>query len=241
MPAGHGMTVSRLSGASGTTAFTASLCPINTYGAIELTWGLKFAPCKPCPRGLITLEAGMTSADNCTNPSGWGYNGFTAEICASGSWAAPSTLMTCTDCPIYRNTTSISPLGGIPFTDAISALPLPSTYGTDQDHYTDCKVMAGYGVLTTANSVSLSLEQKAALDIGECPIGTFGVGGEVASVCTACAATAGDGSGGLGPYSTTEEAGAASAADCKGGFLSGLSYCPHIPKFMFCGCQSILV
>jgi hypothetical protein len=211
MPAGWGMTFNRATG-----LFTASICPINTYGSIELTYGLKFSPCKPCPRGLITSGPEMISDDNCTNPAGWGWNGFTAEICPPGSYAAAGTLLSCTACPLYRNTTSIVPATGVvPFLDAVSAMPLPATLGTDMDGLTDCKVVPGYGILNTTDISAFTVEQRVALDVGECPIGTYSVGGLVDSPCVTCASTTGGPGVGLGPQSTTAEAGSTALTDCN--------------------------
>jgi hypothetical protein len=208
------MTFNRATG-----TFTAAICPQNTYGAIERTYGLKFSPCKPCPRGLITTGPGMISDDNCTNPAGWGWNGFTAEICPAGSWAAAGTLMTCTNCPMNRNTTSILPSVGTPFTDAISALPLPATLGTDQDAVIDCKVMPGFGVANTTNIDGFTDAMKAGLDVIECGIGSFSAGGLIDSRCTTCASTPGNApNAGLGPYSTTLEPGLTSVTACNGGY-----------------------
>jgi hypothetical protein len=163
----------------------------------------------------------MISKDNCTNPAGWGWNGFTAEICPPGSWAAAGTMLSCTACPLNRNTTSITALAGVPFTDAVSAMPLPSTFGTDMDNYTDCKIIAGYGAIGTngiLNSTELSAftaEAQASLDVGECPVGTYSTGGSVGSLCDTCASSTGGANGGLGPYSTTSNTGSTNVTDCN--------------------------
>jgi len=220
MPAGYGMTFNRTSG-----LFTAAICPNNTYGSIEQTYGLKFSPCKPCPRGLVTSGPGMISKDNCTNPAGWGWNGYTAEICPPGSYVAANTLLSCTACPLNRNTTSITSPSGVPFTDMVSAMPLPLTTGTDMNDFADCKVIAGYGlmnstgVVAAADILTLTNNQKAGLDVGECPLGSYSTGGDVGSTCLTCAANSnptGSVAGtGLGPYSTTLETGSANVTDCN--------------------------
>ena len=207
------MTFNRVTG-----AFTAAICPKDTYGAIEKTYGLKFSPCKPCPRGLITIDVGQISDDNCTNSPGWGWNGFTAEVCPAGYYAAGGTLNPCTICPMNRNTTSILPTPTTtPFTDPLAALPLPGTLGTDQDGITDCKVMAGFGVLNNTALSGLTDAQKVNLDTQECPIGSFSPGGLIDSRCTTCASTTGNAANaGLGPQSTTLEEGATSVTSCSG-------------------------
>jgi hypothetical protein len=60
--------------ASGKNNFTGMDCPINTYGASAIVWGWAAAPCKPCPRNMITdgLEK-QSSMDACVNPDKFGY------------------------------------------------------------------------------------------------------------------------------------------------------------------------
>ena len=209
------MTFNRTSG-----TFNAAACPINTFGSIELTYGLKFSPCKPCPRGLVTRAAASISKDNCTNNPGWGWNGFTAEICPPGSYAANNTLMSCTTCPLNRNTTSIATGANAPFfTDAVSAMPLPAGAGTDMDSVEDCKVIAGFGVINSTGIMDLAdaavHSTPWTLDVGECPIGTYGTGGATGAVCVTCASLLLSGAG-AGPYSTTLESGSTNLTDCNG-------------------------
>jgi hypothetical protein len=45
--------------AQGANAFAGMDCPANTYGAAGRVYGLTSAPCKPCPRNMITdLQVG---------------------------------------------------------------------------------------------------------------------------------------------------------------------------------------
>jgi hypothetical protein len=54
--------------------FSASDCPVNTYGVAAKMYGLAAAPCKPCPRNMITDGAlRVNSSDACINPDGFGY------------------------------------------------------------------------------------------------------------------------------------------------------------------------
>ncbi len=54
--------------------FVGKDCPINTYGAAGKVYGWAAAPCKPCPRNMIT--DGLTKVNNsdvCINDDGFGY------------------------------------------------------------------------------------------------------------------------------------------------------------------------
>jgi hypothetical protein len=60
--------------ASGRNMFSATDCPVNTYGVTGKMYGLAAAPCKPCPRNMITDGAArVNSSDACVNPDGFGY------------------------------------------------------------------------------------------------------------------------------------------------------------------------
>jgi hypothetical protein len=96
---GYGMVYDRA-----TSQYKSVSCAANTYGVSAREYGLKFTPCKPCARGL-TSPAASTGEAACTNPAGWGFNGFTAEVCGSGYWAAAGARLPCTACPPNRNTT----------------------------------------------------------------------------------------------------------------------------------------
>jgi hypothetical protein len=75
--------------AAGANAYHASDCPENTYGASGKVYGLVAAPCKPCPRNMIT--DGLTRVNNsdaCINPDGFGY----------ASEGSPCSLVGRTDC-----------------------------------------------------------------------------------------------------------------------------------------------
>jgi hypothetical protein len=205
VPAGWGMTLNRATG-----LFTANECPKDTYGSSETTYGLMFIPCKPCAKGLLTTGAGMTSADDCVNPPGYGWDGFVANVCPAGFHSASGKMLRCEACPLHRNTTSSTP----PFNDAPADLPLPGGTGLDQDDVTDCKVIAGHGVTGfTPPLSSLTLAQKVALDVQECEQGTYSVGGAVDSECIPCSAGA---DGTLGAYSTTRGTSSISPMDCSG-------------------------
>lgn len=65
--AGQGMVV------QGRNTFKGLDCPVNTYGVAGRVYGWAAAPCKPCPRNMVTNVAGATSIDACINPGGYGY------------------------------------------------------------------------------------------------------------------------------------------------------------------------
>jgi hypothetical protein len=163
--------------------YGASACPSNTYGATIKSYGLKFQPCKPCPRGLYSA-VGSDNEDDCKNFAGYGFNGFTAEACPAGSYVAANTRLDCTECPTYRNTTArvTAPF----FTDATLPATI-ATRGDAQDSIIDCKVIPGYGVLGTVNGDPAI---DVALPVVPCAIGSFSLGGAVATECTACTSPA---------------------------------------------------
>jgi hypothetical protein len=74
--------------ASGRNIFAAYDCPANSYGVTGKIFGLGAAPCKPCPRNMIT--DGLTRVNNsdaCVNDDGFGY--------ASEGWLSDHTAGTC--------------------------------------------------------------------------------------------------------------------------------------------------
>jgi hypothetical protein len=59
--------------AQGANTFAGMSCPANTYGAADRMYGLRAAPCKPCPRNMITDGiTNVNSSDTCINPNGFG-------------------------------------------------------------------------------------------------------------------------------------------------------------------------
>lgn len=59
--------------AAGANGYVGSDCPANTYGAAGKVYGLTAAPCKPCPRNMITDMVRVNNSDECINPDGFGY------------------------------------------------------------------------------------------------------------------------------------------------------------------------
>jgi hypothetical protein len=155
-------------------------------------------------------------------------------MCSPASYAAAGGLMPCVECPPFRNTTSST---SAPFSDSLAAMPLPAGTGTDQDAITDCKVIAGHGVIGNTSVVSsLSLAQQVALDIGECRVGFYSTGGQVGSVCIPCSHGA---AGGMGPYSTTVTVGSTNVTDCNGECLK-LPSAAITPALHIASCSSFL-
>jgi hypothetical protein len=164
-------------------AYKGMTCPKNTYGVAAMSFGLSFMPCKPCPRGLYTTGTGSTSEDACKNLAGYGFNGFTAEACPPGYYAAADTKLPCQQCPPFRNTTATtSPF----FNDA--SVPA-GTNGDAQDAIGDCKVIPGYGIPSDVTPTGDDAA-RAVLDTVECPMGTFSLGGAVDTQCTSCTSPA---------------------------------------------------
>ena len=74
--------------AQGRNQFVGKPCPENTYGAADKVYGWAAAPCKPCPRNMITDGATMVSNSSvCINDNGFGY-------ASEGEWA----LLACLPC-----------------------------------------------------------------------------------------------------------------------------------------------
>jgi hypothetical protein len=60
--------------AQGKNQFVGKDCPENTYGAAGKVYGWAAAPCKPCPRNMITDGARkVNNSDVCINDDGFGY------------------------------------------------------------------------------------------------------------------------------------------------------------------------
>jgi len=179
--------------ADGKNTFSARDCPINTYGAAGKVYGLTAAPCKPCPRNMIT--DGLTRVNNtdaCINPDGFGYASEGASRCSPGFYSAKGSRKPCQQCPPGRTTL-----------DSASA----------QAVITDCFVKPGFGVVDSnrnqtdafdINTSALNATQLASLPVLECPMGYFGQGNTTGAKCVLC--TAG---------STTEGSGSTTATDCS--------------------------
>jgi hypothetical protein len=180
--------------ATGKNLFAAKDCPINTYGAAGKVYGWAAAPCKPCPRNMITDGLSkVNNSDVCINDDGFGYQSEGASRCAPGFYAVKGSRRPCQLCPAGRTT------------DSVLAL---------QRLITDCWVKPGFGVVnSTANSTDafnpntdgMSNETLVQMPVLECPIGYYGPGKSVGAECIACDVG-----------STTEAPGATSAAECSG-------------------------
>jgi len=161
--------------ASGRNTFTAWDCPENTYGASGKVYGLTAAPCKPCPRNMITAGlARVNNSDMCINPDGFGYASEGASRCAPGFYALKGSRKPCQACPSGRTTTDDTALQRLP---------------------TDCYVKPGFGVVSSSGNASdgfitdtsgLADADAAALPVLECPIGYYGAGLTVRSTCALC-------------------------------------------------------
>jgi hypothetical protein len=162
--------------ASGYIAFN---CPNNTYGATLKTNGLKFQPCKPCPRGLYSPPLSSNLTD-CKNYGGFGFNGQTAEPCPAGSYAPANQKITCAPCEVHRSTTgNTSPPY---FTD--TTLPATITIiGDAQDSVEDCKVLPGFGITGVPSG---NATEDALMEVQPCQIGNFSLGGTITTTCDPC-------------------------------------------------------
>ena len=179
--------------AQGKNQFVGKDCPPNTYGAAGKVYGWAAAPCKPCPRNMITDGASrVNNSDVCINDDGFGYASEGASRCAPGFYSAKGSRKPCQQCPTGRTTHDVT---------------------TQQRFVTDCFVKGGFGVVnSTSNSTDafnpntdLPLDQLVNLPVLECPIGYYGVGGEAGSKCQQCPAG-----------SSTKAPGAANVTSCDG-------------------------
>jgi hypothetical protein len=184
--------------ADGKNAFTAKDCPINTYGAAGKVYGLVAAPCKPCPRNMITDgKTRVNSSDVCINDNGFGYASEGASRCAPGFYANKGSRKPCQQCSTGRTTTNST---------------------LQQRLLSDCFVKAGFGVVNSTlnstdafniNASALAAAQQALLPVLECPVSYYGLGNSTAGRCTPCPAG-----------STTQAPGSSSISDCNGELLS---------------------
>jgi hypothetical protein len=141
-------------------SYTAGWCPVNSYGASARVYGLTSAPCKPCPRNMITNGlAAQSTMDACINDDGFGYTSEGASRCAPGFYAAKGSRRPCTQCPAGRSTNDTAAL---------------------QRTITDCWVLPGFGVVNSTRNSSnpftitisgLSATQQANMPVAECPVG----------------------------------------------------------------------
>jgi hypothetical protein len=156
-------------------------------------YGLQAAPCKPCPRNMITDGLSkVNSSDACVNPAGFGYASEGASRCAVGFFAGKGSRRPCAGCPQGR-TTLDKPLA--------------------QASLRDCFVKPGFGVANASlggdafnmDTSGMGPDQLVALPVLECPVGSYGPGNASAAKCAACPAG-----------SSTEGPGASSLTSCSG-------------------------
>ena len=85
--------------AAGANAYRASDCPENTYGASGKVYGLVAAPCKPCPRNMMTDGLiRVNNSDACINPDGFGYASEGLCRCLVGRFSSASRKSPVADC-----------------------------------------------------------------------------------------------------------------------------------------------
>jgi hypothetical protein len=84
---------------TGANAYRASDCPENTYGASGKVYGLVAAPCKPCPRNMMTDGLiRVNNSDACINPDGFGYASEGLCRCLVGRFSSASRKSPVADC-----------------------------------------------------------------------------------------------------------------------------------------------
>ena len=160
VPPGHYTAV----GADGVT-LTGAVCPADTFGRVNSTYGLVAFACDKCPPNSRTLSVtGSTSGAACKAPPGFGWYDAQVKRCEFGYFNTGNNQNECTFCGEGYNTTTSS----TPSTTAIE--------GTDA--LSRCQVAAGWFVSDPAN---------LAAGLSQCPRGSYKE--LIGSVnCTACPA-----------------------------------------------------
>ena len=190
----------------GKNQFAAMSCPENTYGASGRVYGWAAAPCKPCPRNMITDGlTNVNTSDACINPDGYGYASEGASRCSLGFYSLKGSRKPCQQCPRCRTTSDDPNL---------------------QRLVSDCFVKPGCGLAnSTTNSTDafgidvngLNGALLALLPTLECPVGYYGPGNATDAKCLACPAG-----------SSTQEVASTASSDCNGEWTFGdimLLYC----------------
>lgn len=179
--------------AQGKNDFTGKDCPANTYGAAGKVYGWAAAPCKPCPRNMITDGAvKVNNSDVCVNDDGFGYASEGASRCAPGFYSAKGSRKPCQQCPTGRTTEDLA---------------------AKQRFITECLVRPGFGVVNSSSNgtdafnpdTDLPADGLVALPVLECPVGYFSAGGALGAKCQRCPAG-----------SSTEGTGSTDASACSG-------------------------
>ena len=111
-PAGHGATKTASGGLTG------AVCPADTYGRANNTFGLVEVSCDKCLEHTSTRNAtASTSGDACVTNAGYGYNDGEVDQCEFGTWAAGGDVSACDECGEHYNTTAD---GSVPTTTAVA-------------------------------------------------------------------------------------------------------------------------
>jgi len=178
--------------AQGKNLFVGKDCPANTYGAAGKVYGWASAPCKPCPRNMITDNlTKVNNSDVCINDDGFGYASEGASRCAPGFYSAKGSRKPCQQCPVGR-TTADDP--------------------KQQRYITECLVKPGFGVVNSTSNgtdafnpdTNVTPDQQANMPVLECPVGYYSTGGDAATKCQQCPAG-----------SSTQESGSTNSTACS--------------------------
>jgi len=168
--------------AQGHNKFAGMECPVNAYGASGKVYGLTAAPCKPCPRNMITDgQTRVNNSDACINDDGFGYASEGASRCAPGFYSAKGSRRPCLMCPAGRSTMDVAAM---------------------QRTMSDCRAMLGFGIVGGGNASTggfvpcgdafdpdvsgLGSAELAAFAVLECPLGYYNGEFSVGAKCLPC-------------------------------------------------------
>jgi hypothetical protein len=165
------------------TAFAGKICPADTYGRTNNTFGLVASECTKCPEfsGTASNAEGATSAAACVTDPGYGWYDGSVLKCDYGYWSAGGSQSECKFCGEGYNTSAAN-LDTVGIEGATAAA--------------NCRVAAGF-YINAANAtggVSQCPQGQYKPQIGDtactgCPSGTTTTivsGATLLSDCNAC-------------------------------------------------------
>ncbi|KAI8470423.1 MAG: hypothetical protein J3K34DRAFT_521329 [Monoraphidium minutum] len=156
-PAGHGNRRDTISG-----VLEGYLCPKDSYGRPNNTFGLVDVECTKCPENSHTAQNASTSSADCLTDAGYGWEDGSVLMCEFGYYAVGGTQDKCTYCGAGYNTTNA--------TSSTSGEP-----GSDSE--SDCKLDFGYQNGTNSGTIEPCLRgwYKPTVSFDsctQCPAGT---------------------------------------------------------------------
>ena len=190
---------------------TATICPANTYGRPNATYGLLEVECTKCPENTETnTTTGNTDIGACLTKPGYGYDDGAVNQCDFGTYAPGGTDDACSTCPAFYNTTTTPPtlgsktvvaetgaiMGASDVTQCVVGAGVKFTNGVNNtDGLSPCprgtyNEWLNYGACDSCPNGTTTLIVSGATkasDCDACQPGYFGLLSDLgASTCTAC-------------------------------------------------------